>query len=478
MRLYIFLDNFCVESEIIMKNNMSHKSLQIFRLLIITCVFVLVFTSSTFATSQYNDISEKEALDLAIFYYCCNTTDPISFNEYVITPLYDETGKITYYCIDFFENKSGKGYVLIGKNLTDLQCSELALEGSSSYYINSQNNQETIYYNPFEIFTEATEENVYSDISGQEINKTDINGNVYDGNAFKNRNLLNVVEDSVSPVNQRDSYEIDPSIYLQSLGFTNVSCLNYGTLETVMNQAGAFNYMYDIPSGGKPLADGSLLFNSGHCAITAIANIFMYYKHINQLNDPPANYLETFTDVCNIACDLGYFSKTRTYNPETGEYEDQGVSHANVISLLGEVALYYGSGSFISDAHEADWYFLTEKIDAGSPVYLRFGHANPMNANDEYVYSYHATVAFGYTRMQGHRNGATASYSFVKLFDGWDYYRNDPDGNNESSGKRYICWQALINSETNLEIDENGNVIDHSIAVDMYTIWPGRSDWQ
>lgn len=455
-----------------------YKQLWALRTMSIICILILAFTATAFASPQINYISESEALDLAVFYYCCNATETVRFDNYVVTPLFDETGKTTYYCIDFFENGNGKGYVLISGNLTVLQCSEVSLEGNSTYYQNALRNQETIYYNPFEVFTETAQENTYLDMSGQEITKVDISGEIYDGNTIENRSLLNIVEDTASPADQRDSYEIDPAIYLQNLGFSNVSCINYGTLETAMNQAGAFNYMYDIPSNGKTLADGSLLFNPGHCAITAISNIFMYCKYMNQLNDPPTNYAEVFTDVCNIACDLGYFSKTGTYNPVTGDYEFQGVHHSNVISLLGEVSFHYGSGCFIEEAHEADWYFLTERIDAGDPVYLRFGHADPIDADDEYVYSFHATVAFGYTRMQGSRNGATASYSFVKLFDGWDYYYNDPDGNNGSSGKRYICWQALVNSEANIELDENGNVIDHSIAVDMYTVSPGRSNWE
>ena len=64
------------------------------------------------------------------------------------------------------------------------------------------------------------------------------------------------------------------------------------------------------------------------------------------------------------------------------------------------------------------------------------------------------------------------TYKFVKVFDGWDYYSNDSDGNNSSTGKRYVCRDALTTSELNIEIDGYGNVIDHSIEVDMYAIMP------
>ncbi len=189
----------------------------------------------------------------------------------------------------------------------------------------------------------------------------------------------------------------------------------------------------------------------------------MYWKRELNSSTLPSSYLEMFTNVCNKACELGYFSKAANSG---------GVNHDEVMDLLGEVSTSNGHSAFLEESNEADWSFLTSHITNGHPLYLRFGHENPINNADEFVYSYHATVAFGYNVMRGVRDGATYTYKFVKVFDGWDYYSNDSDGNNSSTGKRYVCWDALTTSELNIEIDGYGNVIDHSIEVDMYAIMP------
>ena len=450
------------------------KNTKLWRILIVGCALILLFSSSVFASPQINEISSKEAVELATFYYCCNTTEPVKFDQYTITPLYDEEGSITYYCVDFFNDGIGKGYVVIGQNLNYLQCPELALDGNSWYYSNALSQSKTIYYNPFERYVQTTEENIYYDISNQKIDKENIDGSIYDGKLLENRSILNNVDGVTSPADERDSFEVHPMVYLENLGYTQISCTSYGTIETAMQQANAFNPMYDIPSYGKLLTDGTRLRNSGHCAITAMANIFMYWKAQGAVPNAPSSYDDMFTAVCNKACELGYFSKNKTYNAITGQYENAGVYHGYVQEIMREFARDYGSGSFNYSSNEADWDFLTWGIDAGWPIYLRFGHDNPMDTEDEFIYSYHATVAFGYNIMQAVGNSGFVSYKFAKLYDGWDSYEGI-----SSTGKRYIPWSALTNSVANISTDENGNVIDHSIKVNMYIIGPstGESEW-
>lgn len=421
------------------------------------CLFILTMTSTTFASSAINVVSPDEAAELAVFYYCLNASDNelIEIDSYAITPLYDEDGNVTYYSVDFFEEGQGAGYAIIGGNLNYFQCPEFSPEGNSSYYQNSLEGKETVYYNPFDIYTTSLNEEGYTNLFNQDVAEEDISGAVYGGNLSKNRSLLYTVSGTVYPEEGRESFLEDPVVYLQNLGFTNVYCTTYGTIESKMNAAGAFNYMYDIPEnpGYKDVTDTFRLYNSGHCAITALSNILMYYRSEEGLTQYPATYDKMFETVCETAIDLGYFENV---------WDGDGVYHGNVMSIMNNLSLRYMNNIETVSALEADWDFLTRYINAQMPIYLRFGHPIPMNPADEFVYSYHATVAFGYTVMRGVLDGNTHSYKFVKLFDGWDSYSGTA-----STGKRYVCWDALTSSTLNLEI-QNGNVIDHSIEVCMY----------
>lgn len=74
------------------------------------------------------------------------------------------------------------------------------------------------------------------------------------------------------------------------------------------------------------------------------------------------------------------------------------------------------------------WSFLTTYINAEWPVLLN------INANN-FDYNAHSTVAFGYNTVRGYDStGELYELGFVKLYDGWS-----------TSGKRYICWDMLVN---------------------------------
>ena len=434
------------------------KIMKFLRIIAIVCLIVITMTTSTFASPQINIVSSEEAIDLAMFYYCHNATDDklITVDNYAVTPLYDENEKITYYCVDLFYNGEGIGYVVIGGNLNYIQCPELSLEETSIYYLNALEGKKTVYYNPIEIFMPTSDKTIYLNMANQETEKESIDGNIIDGNLIENRGLLRSVTDTDNPLYERDSFSEHPSQYLESLGFTNIGFTTYGTLEPQMEQAGAFNFMYDIPENGLLLSNLTLLFNSGHCSITAVSNILMYWRYKLNSTSIPSSYYEIFSDVCNKASQMGYFSKTAT---------DRGVKFGNVRRFTVEVIRDYGYSSIHETVEEADWDFLTESIGMGCPLYLRFGH-DPADGETEFAYSYHATVAFGYNIMYGTRNWTQYTYKFVKLFDGWDVYYGTP-----STGRRYVCWDALETSQLDFEIDQNGEIIDHSINVGMYRVF-------
>ena len=122
----------------------------------------MALTMFTYASPSINELSEKEAIKLATYYYAMNTQeDTIKFDKYAVTTLYDIDGNTTYYSVDFFLNNSAKGYVTIAGNLNYTQCVEFSLENSSKHFLDAKNGVSTIYYTPFNFFTHSHDSNVY-----------------------------------------------------------------------------------------------------------------------------------------------------------------------------------------------------------------------------------------------------------------------------------------------------------------------------
>lgn len=74
------------------------------RVVAIITLIIALLTIPTFASAQMNEVSPDEAAELALFYYCMNSLDNemVNIDEYVVTPLYDGLGEVSYYAIDFF----------------------------------------------------------------------------------------------------------------------------------------------------------------------------------------------------------------------------------------------------------------------------------------------------------------------------------------------------------------------------------------
>ena len=379
---------------------------------------LITFTFTTYASPQFNTVSSSEAVNLALFYFCSRSLDKeiVSFDKYVVTPLYDNKGNITYYCVDFFENDGGCGYVVVGGNLTYIQCPEFSLEGTSLYYKNQVNGSQNIYFSPFETY--KTDGKAYYNQAGKELSNKQVAGTIFKGDRNKNKELLLSSQSTIYPEDNPDHFSTDPAVYLENIGFTGVFCSTYGTLESSMTNSK--NNMYtSLP---RTLTDGSTLYNPNHCVITAIANIFLYWRSVC-CPSYPSNYDQMFTSICNTACNLKNTDGT-SYFSKTGSKNFFG-STANTM-LSANSTYNYSGRTFYSDW--ASWNFLTTYINNNWPILLGFESA-PSN----FDYAYHATVAFGYTVMNGWRNGDFYSYYFVKLYDGW------ASGN----GAQYICWDML-----------------------------------
>lgn len=398
----------------------------------IIAIFVLLFTTHTYAAVPQTAITPEEASQLAMFYYCINAEndDLIELDEYVATPLYSENGEIIYYSIDFFFEGKAKGYVVVGADLNYLQCPELNFDGTSIYYEKASNGLITIYYNPFEVFFSDAEETVFYD-QVSEVPEDTVDGTVYNGNVQENSQLLQLVSEELDPITYRKVFAEHPVLFLQSLGYTSVTAGDYGTLESAMTSAGAFNPMYEIPTNSSytVTSTGLKVYNGGHCSITAISNIMRYWKAMC-LPNFPATYEQTFTAVFNKAVQLGYFSNTSNGG---------GVSTDHVEDLYEKISQSYGYTAYVDhrSGANADWDFLTESIDNAIPVYLTL--TTNKRTGDTFKYNSHAVVAFGYNFVSGYRDDYYDEFSFVKFYDGHD----SPSSTGNDDGKVYVCWQML-----------------------------------
>ncbi len=416
------------------------KLLKHIRTFAIVSLLILLMTSTSFASPLINVVSPDEAVNIALFYYCLNVAeqDDVEINNYAVTPLYDEEGKVTYYAVDFFEDEQGIGYALVGANLTYYQCPEYYLEGSSYYYLNALEGNETVYYNPWQVYSH--EDGKYVDLYNQEVDTAEVeDGVVFDGELFENRIVLQNVSEVGDPLEDARVFAIHPSVYLQNLGYTNVSTDSYGTIETAMDNAGAFNYMYSVP---KTLSTGTVLRYGGHCVLTAVSNVLKYWKY-KYCGNYPSGYQTIFSDVLNKAVSSGMFS-----NVTNGS----GVSKGNIGPLINAVNTQYGySGRFYVNS-ESSTTFLKNYINLGWPIILTF--TTDLPSSSPFPYSSHATVAFGYNVMNAYIESELSQYTFVKFFDA-----------HSSRGKVYVCWNMIRNSEYYLEEP----ITTHMVAFCPYT---------
>ncbi len=395
------------------------KNIRVFSII---TIFLLLFSTNAFAATQDTKITASEAANLAIFYYCLNAGDnsPVSLDEYVVTPLYDELGEVTYYSVDFFHKKASKGYVVIGADLEFVQCPEMSPEGISIYYEKALNGFLTIYYNPYEVFFADPEESEFSNLY-TDVDESEVEGNLYEASIQENRALLQLVADEIDPLTYRSVISIHPVTFLQNIGYTNVSAGSYGTIETAMNNAGAFNCMYNVTRTTPYTIEstGCIVRNPDHCTITAISNVLMYWRPICCPNYP-STYDEMFTVVYNKAIQNEYFTNT---------YDGGGLTAEEIAELILQInTMYTYSGRAIRNYQQteySDWGFMMHYIDLGWPVL--FGLIAPRN----FTYTAHRTIAYGYTYVSGDRGDYYDEFAFVKFFDG------------HSTAGKYVCWEML-----------------------------------
>lgn len=426
----------------------------------------MMLTSSTFVSAQINVVSPEEAAEVAMFYYCMNSKEEtLKIDSYVATPLYDDSDNIIYYCIDFFCEGEGRGYVIIGSNLNYSQCPEIYPEGTSVYYQNAREGKKTIYYNPLQIYTVDEENESIYDIQSQVIAEDEIEGIVYEGDLLENRSVLMTTSNTLDVDEDRITFEKNPKYHLEDLGYTNVIAKGYGTIESTMTTAGAFNYMISSSQLPKTLPGGTVLRNGGHCSITAISNMLLSWG-TRGAGKYPDTYEDMFELVLNTAVNKGYFVNT---------VNGEGVLHSNVPDIMQTINSQFGYNGRVRTSDFADWDFLTNYIDAKWPIYMRFtDHNNPNTYtgddpkfDHEFEYDQHAVVAFGYNYVHCNDEYDLYEYSFVKVFDGWTYR----DGQSRT-GKRYISWNMLQQAAFDYEIVGNNTVIDRTISMNMYAFCP------
>ena len=381
------------------------KFKRVFFFLIIFSIVISCCKLVTFAEEESTTISQDKAITIALFYYYGNTQDEVSIDSYSITPLYDELGQISYYCFDFFKSDIEKGYVLISTDISFTLCPEISYEGASDYYKEFLNNKETIYLNPYSVFNKTKEtrrsQSQYFK-QGKEISKNEVTGQKISGNKEINKKIRDAVTNGAVPTTNggKAVFEEDPVIWLRNLGHLNAECSTFGTIETQMRNAGAFNQMYSFNSNiGKTFNGGLTLYNLDHCFITAMANVMRYWRPICCPNYP-ANYDDLFETLCKKARDLGYFDPS--FKTTTSSHSYYNGSSTRVLLDVNSAYSYTGK-TYVA---QNSWSFLTKYIKNYSwPVILSFEEAE---LGGSFAYVNHAVVAFGYTIMNTDTFGVNA----------------------------------------------------------------------
>ncbi len=412
--------------------------LKIKRLVLMSIVICLMCSNFAYAAED-DTITVDDALQLALFHYIGNAgaEQTIAIDRYILTELYDKDGEITYYCFDFLNGTEEKGYSLIAADLSAVICPELAYEGSSQYLLDEQEGITTIYYSPLEFYNaESTEtdsirqktpkhrrnKRYYDANKATEIGYDDIDGKIMSGDKKANRQLLNAVNSnketrSAPSVSLLGDYvfTVHPATYLKNNGFTNVTNKTYGTIESGMSNS--MNLMY---TSRKTLSDGTVLTNMNHCAITAMANVMLYWRPIC-CSKYPSTYSAMFDQVCITARNLGAFNPTGS----SGVYTDD---YAKVLLNVNGKYGYYGR---VVQMERANYAFVTEYIERYTwPVLLGFWDVS----GSSFYYNCHAVVAFGFNEFTCSFKSSSYTYKFIKVTDGWH------------ATPRYISWDAVISN--------------------------------
>ena len=389
----------------------------------------------------------------------------MKFDQYAVTALYDIDGNITYYAVDFFNKDEPKGYVLIGSNLNYVQCAEISFEGSSNYYLSAKNNNSTIYYTPFNIYTYNQESKSYRDLSGKIAKHDQISGNVTKGSLNKNRSLIHNIKNPSKYATHAASYEpfditrqnfnmediiyfkgvfeCHPKEYLTRFGYTFNHTTSFGSLESQMVAADAFHPMYGSNDDSYSL---TMVSNPDHCAITAMSNILRYWKSICCANYPES-YNSLFGTVAVQAESLDYFDRTP---PE----DIDSYFNGNALEVMIATNRVYGYSGRGFSCYEADWDFLKTYIDNDWPIYMSINDRVAFTQQTVMIYNNHSVVAFAYNVLQATHTetGEATSLSFVKVFDGWGNYQPSPQSLSDieetnypynGGGVRYISWDML-----------------------------------
>ena len=393
------------------------------RIILIGLLISMVISCFSLIHAENDTISAEEAFTLAVLHYYGNATGETdtAADDYVMTPLYDQNDTIVYYCFDFLEDETGKGYAVIAANIDYLLCPELSYDGFSRYYQNALEGEVNIYYSPLAHFTKkaaAKNKNTAYYCNEEEISKAKVCGKIYKGNKSENKKLKDSTAQSGGGTGTELRILEDPYYYLLNSGFTNVGCSSFGTIESGMGNSK--HAMYTVSADNpKVLSNGILLKNKNHCFITAIANIMLYWRPIC-CPKYPDNYDDMFAAVCEKARDYGYFNPLATG-------ESDGFS-GNVSQVFLGVNSKYTYNGTVKNKVPATWTFLTKYIkDYNWPVLISFG------SEVQFSYAWHAVVAFGYTIMNCQKGSNNYSFKYVKVTDGW--------GENATA---YVNWSLMV----------------------------------
>lgn len=429
------------------------KMLRHSRVVAVISLLILLMTSPAFAMQPITSISSSEAAQMALYYYCLNRPDDslVTLDEYEVTPLYDKDGNITYYSVDFFYEGTPKGYVVISEDLNNFLCPEFNYDEASIYYQNALNDIETVYYNPFEVFMIDEETDAITTLSGEEIAEEDVGGTIVPGDLQNGIGLSQELFETDDPLTSREVFAEHPTEYLRSKDYTSVaSTSTFGTIESAMDSAGAFNLMLPVPDGDSyELDDETLLFNAGHCTITAISNILMYWRSVC-CSRYPANYEDMFSVVLQKAVSMGYFSNT-----EDGD----GMSIEEAKTVIDAVNDSYNYNGVVHYFPEDQLSFSDIKtyINADWPIYFRFN-----TLKNTFDYSAHAVVLYGYNTVGGYMNGNYEEYEFIKFYSG-----------HSSKPHCYVCFDMLSYYAGDMMIElEDGREVNGNINYSMFAFCP------
>ena len=412
-----------------MKNKKVLKSI-----IMITLVVVMLFNPlSTFALSEMEinqettaDIS-KDAAQVIATYFLRETVgedstltwndNTISANAY--TPLYNNDMDLVAHCFDFEEDGVACGYIVISASANTDFILEFADTGTSRYYEKSLEGYDVIYVSPAEFYFVEKQEGLAAlfsapmavNINDEELRVSNIDDTVINQSETVNDNVA-----FLELINEQLSIDVAPAAYtydrientvqyLQTYYSANAPYSSY-YYKTLESRIGHFVMSYPGTEEVK---------NTGHCAITAVANILWSWRSQGYTSFP-AGYQYLFNVTALVANTNDWFYAYYTVNDTVNNlpsWAHTGTYDEDVYKIANATCARYGYNNANSQyIDNVTWDTMKAEIDANRPFVLH------LHASKNTTYGNHSVTVYAYNAFLN--ASGTGIVRFLKIHNGWD----------------------------------------------------------